>query len=65
MTTKLETLAPLLAGRDAIGISDIKLWPILRSLSIVDGLHFPPAVRSYMERLASAGKVPLLFDQAR
>jgi len=65
MNTKLETLAPLLAGRDAIGISDIKLWPILRSLSIVNGLQFPPAVRSYMERLAAAGKVPLLFDQAR
>ena len=65
MNTKLETLAPLLAGREAIGISDVKLWPILRSLSIVDGLQFPPAVRAYMERLAAAGKVPLLFEQAR
>lgn len=65
MSAKLEALAPLLAGRDAVGISDVKLWPILRSLSIVDGLRFPPAVRAYMERLAAAGKVPLLFDQAR
>ena len=55
-----------LVGKKAVPIiGDAKLWPILRSLSIVDGLQFPPAVRSDMERLAVDGEMPLLFDQAR
>lgn len=61
---KLEALAPLLDARcDALGISDIQLWPILRSLSIVDGLHFPAPVLAYARRLETQGGVPLLFDQ--
>lgn len=63
--SKLEHLAPLLDGRDVLGYSDITLWPILRSLSIVKGLEYPEAVRAYMERLAESAGVPLLFDQAR
>ena len=66
MNARLGELAGLLEGRgEGIGISDIKLWPILRSLSIVEDLRFPPAVRSYMARNEQAGKVPLLFDQVR
>lgn len=64
MNARLEALAPLLEGRQRTGISDIKLWPILRSLSIVKDLRFPPAVRAWMERVAQAGRVGLLFDQA-
>ncbi|WP_127088224.1 glutaredoxin 2 [Aquabacter cavernae] len=64
MQPKLDALAPLLEGRSAIGISDIKLWPVLRSLSIVKGLTFPAPVRAYAEDLSVRGKVPLLFDQA-
>ena len=65
MQPLLAQLDRLLQGRDEIGISDIKLWPILRSLSIVQALEFPATVRGYMERLAREGGVPLLFDQAR
>lgn len=65
MQPLLAQLDGLLQGRDEIGISDIKLWPILRSLSIVEGLAFPAAVRGYMERLSREGGVALLFDQAR
>jgi len=61
---KLEALAPLLDGRETVGISDILLWPILRSLSIVRDLPFPGPVRSYAERLEQRSGVPLLFDQA-
>lgn len=62
---RLEALAPLLEGRTAIGYSDITLWPVLRSLSIVAGLRFPASVRAYMDRLARQTGVPLLFDQAK
>ena len=61
----LAQLDGLLQGCDGIGISDIKLWPVLRSLSIVKGLAFPAHVRGYMERLSREGGVALLFDQAR
>ncbi|WP_128253770.1 glutaredoxin 2 [Falsirhodobacter deserti] len=61
---KMEALAPLVDGRTEIGISDIKLWPILRSLSIVKDLPFPTPVRAYAEVLSAKGRVPLLFEQA-
>lgn len=64
MSAKLEALNPLVEGRETIGISDIKLWPILRCLSIVKGLPFPAEVRGYMARLEDEARVPLLFDQA-
>ncbi|HKS14334.1 MAG TPA: glutaredoxin 2 [Pseudomonas sp.] len=59
----LRELVPLLEGREALGISDITLWPVLRSLSIVRGLEYPETVLGYMDRLASQSAVPLLFDQ--
>ncbi|GGF89230.1 glutaredoxin 2 [Azorhizobium oxalatiphilum] len=61
---KLEALASLLEGRTAVSLSDITLWPLLRSLSIVKGVSFPTPVFVYMKRLESEGGVPLLFDQA-
>lgn len=64
MNVKLKVLGGLLKGHVSGGISDIKLWPILRSLSIVNGLEFPPVVLGYMEIIAKAGGVKLLFDQA-
>lgn len=64
MNGRLRVLAGLLEKHHLDGISDIKLWPILRSLSIVDGLVFPPIVLRYMETLAKSGQVPLLFGQA-
>jgi glutaredoxin 2 len=64
MNAKLKALAALLDGHEFGGISDIKLWPILRSLSIVKGLEFPQPVLRYMEATEKAGSVDLLFDQA-
>lgn len=65
LAPRLAALDLLLQERDEIGIGDIKLWPVLRSLSIVAGLTFPATVRAYMERLSREGSVALLFDQAR
>ncbi|WP_108663699.1 glutaredoxin 2 [Acuticoccus kandeliae] len=64
MNEKLEALAPMLEGRETIGISDIILWPVLRSLSIVKDLTFPAPVRAYAERLEAKSGVPLMFNQA-
>ena len=64
MTPKMEALATLLKDRETLGISDVKLWPILRSLSIVKGLPFPEPVRAYAEELSVKGNVPLMFHQA-
>ncbi|MBF8673000.1 glutaredoxin 2 [Pseudomonas fulva] len=60
----LEALEPLLT-RKVIGINDITLWPVLRSLSIVGAVTFPDAVRAYMDRLSQECGVPLLFEQSR
>lgn len=64
MNVKLKILDRLLGGHQFSGISDIKLWPILRSLSIVKGLEFSDVVLRYMETGEKAGGVNLLFDQA-
>jgi len=51
MNDRLSTLAALLESHpDAPGISDILSWPILRSLSIVEGVALPPAVEAYLHR---------------
>ncbi len=62
----LERLSPLLAefGGAPYGVDDITLWPMLHALSLVKGVMFPPQVRTYMERVSKAAKVPLLFGQA-
>lgn len=66
INARLLKLAPLLEEHPATpGMSDILLWPVLRSLSIVEGLVFPPAVAAYLERYARSTGVPLLFDQAQ
>jgi glutaredoxin 2 len=64
MNPKLEALAPLLEMHEVLDISDIKLWPILRCLSIVNDLHFSHAVLRYMTDLSDKAHVPLMFDQA-
>ncbi|WP_394521346.1 glutaredoxin [Pantoea sp. SGAir0184] len=64
MLTKLYDLVPLVESRHHIDISDIVLWPLLRCLSIVKTLYFPPAVRDYALRLESRTGIPLLFNQA-
>ncbi|MGJ7546952.1 glutaredoxin 2 [Pseudomonas alloputida] len=61
----LGALVPLLESRSAIGINDITLWPVLRSLSIVSAVNFPDSVRSYMEHISQKTGVGLLFNQSR
>lgn len=61
---KLHALVPLLHQRQQTDINDIVLWPLLRCLSIVKALPFPPAVRDYAVRLESRTGIPLLFNQA-
>lgn len=66
MNARLRDLASLLEHRRLdYSMSDVTLWPLLRCLTIVDGLRFPPVVMEYLRRLESAAKVPLLFDQAQ
>lgn len=62
----LDVLAPLVRerARSDFEISDITLWPILYSLSIVKGVNFPQDVKDYMERVSGISNVPLLFDKA-
>lgn len=65
MLTKLLALIPLVESRHQPDISDIVLWPLLRCLSIVKPLSFPPVVRDYALRLESRTGIPLLFNKAR
>ncbi|WP_075203253.1 hypothetical protein [Pantoea vagans] len=64
MLPKLHALEPLIPSRQQTDITDIVLWPLLRCLSIVKALSFPPAVRDYAVRLESRTGIPLLFNQA-
>lgn len=64
ITPKLQALVPLLQQRQQTDINDIMLWPLLRSLSIVKALPFPPDVRDYAVRLEARTGIPLLFDQS-
>ena len=61
----LKALVLMVADRKTIGVNDITLWPVLRSLSIVRNIHFPEQVRSYMDRLSQECSVGLLFEQSR
>jgi glutaredoxin 2 len=63
MQPLLDALAPLVADRATLGINDITLWPVLRSLSIVQQIAFPAQVLGYMQRLSASCNVPLLFGQ--
>lgn len=64
ITPKLQVLVPLIQQRQQADINDILLWPVLRCLSIVKALTFPPTVRDYAVRLEAQTGIPLLFRQA-
>ncbi|HKS32884.1 MAG TPA: glutaredoxin 2 [Enterobacteriaceae bacterium] len=61
---KLHTLVPLIQQRQVIDINDIVIWPVLRCLSIVKSLVFPPGVRNYASRIEAKTGIPLLYDRA-
>ncbi|GAB1438910.1 glutaredoxin 2 [Providencia sp.] len=46
-------------------LDDFIIFPTLRSLSIVANLSFSTNIRNYMERVAKASNINLLFDKAK
>lgn len=50
---------------DNFDLNDFIIFPILRSLSIVDELSFSTNVNNYMVQVAKATGVNLLFEQAK
>ena len=71
----LRELVPMLRGAaqpggapclNAWGLSvdDVLLLPVLRNLSCVRGLEWPPAVREYLERHCERANVSLYFEHA-
>lgn len=64
ITPALHALAPLIQQRQQADINDIMLWPVLRCLSIVKALTFPPDIHDYAVRFEAQTGIPLLFRQA-
>ena len=64
----LNDLEPLIISPQAcngqLSLDDICLFPVLRNLTCVKGLHFPPKVKEYIESMAKLTKVNLFFDKA-
>lgn len=65
MTSLLQELDQRIAFSAEISRSDFKLYPILRSLSIVRDIPFGPATLDYIRSMAAVTAVPDLFGQAR
>lgn len=61
---KLLELEDLVDTREEIHLIDFKMFPLLRSLSIVKGLQFGNKVNRYMQDVSERAQVNLLFDQA-
>ncbi|KAA6210003.1 glutaredoxin 2 [Avibacterium paragallinarum] len=49
---------------DQLSMEDILLFPMLRNLTCVKGLVFPPKVKAYVETMAKLSQVELYFDKA-
>ncbi len=56
----LKELVSLLPDPEGASINDILLFPILRSLSVMDGIDYPDAVDHYRTRMAERSGVPLV-----
>lgn len=65
MEQGLATLAPILPDPETPSQDDIRLFPILRSLSIVRDLDMLLAVRAYRDEMAARSRIPLFFDLVR
>ena len=65
----LQELEPLVQSEQAVcgtlSEYDIHLFAMLRSLSIVKGITYPPKVEAYRQAIAKASGVPLHDDIAR
>ena len=65
----LPELAALLGGQpylngSAPGMEDIIIFPVLRTLTLVQGIAFPAKLQAYIERLSAESKVPLYSERA-
>ena len=64
----LEKLAVLIQSENALNgqlsLEDIIVFPVLRNLTCVKGIKFPPAVLAYITKMANLSRVPLYFDKA-
>lgn len=47
-----------------IGMEDILVFPVLRNLTIVRGIEFPPKIMDYVWAMSEKSSVPLYFDRA-
>ena len=50
--------------QDSLSLDDICLFPILRNLTCVKALRFPPNVKSYLESMAKKAQITLYFEYA-
>lgn len=64
----LAQLADLIQSDTALNgnlsLEDILVFPILRNLTCVKGIHFPPKVKTYVETMSRLSCVPLYWDKA-
>ncbi|OOF84859.1 glutaredoxin, GrxB family [Rodentibacter ratti] len=64
----LENLVPLiqsdLALNGKLSLEDIIVFPMLRNLTCVRGIQFPPEVAAYLEKMSKQSGVNLYFDKA-
>ena len=64
----LEKLAVLIQSKNALNgqlsLEDIIAFPVLRNLTCVKGIEFPPAVLAYVTNVAKLSNVSLYFDKA-
>ncbi|OCG68403.1 glutaredoxin, GrxB family [Gilliamella sp. Nev5-1] len=64
----LNKLELLIVSPDAcneqLSLDDICLFPVLRNLTCVKSLTFPPKIKAYIQSMSKQSKVNLFFDKA-
>lgn len=64
----LTTLESLIVSKESangrLSLEDILLFPMLRNLTCVKDLSFPPKVKAYVEKMAELSKIDLYTDRA-
>lgn len=65
MLAELELLiTPFNTNKNKYSVTDICLFPLLRSLSIVKGINWPPKVDKWLKDMAVASKINLNYSMA-
>lgn len=63
INAKLEILDNMVARQDRdtkhFSLTDIRLFPLLRSLSIVKGVHWPPRIHEWLKEMTEMSRVNL------